>query len=190
MLQRSSVSRLHRDLRLSCVCFQKYLTDLKYTQQHTRGKIWRKTLGLVRSDTIEFQWGWTGTKTLHPSSSFFSDESSKHCRGSLLRLKVRPLKKQGDKTQCFKKNNVPQLSILRKKNMTLQMLIQRHCGSLSLAQREGKQRKLDRWKGVLMEGEGEVWRSQGWIVFLFESCKQAPCLCLMSTAQKTSHRTS
>lgn len=31
------------------------------------------------------------------------------------------------------------------------------------------ERKLDRWRGVLMEGEREVWRSQGWIVFLFLS---------------------
>ena len=32
-----------------------------------------------------------------------------------------------------------------------------------------RERKLDRWRGLLMEGEGEVWRSQGWIVFLFLS---------------------
>lgn len=32
-----------------------------------------------------------------------------------------------------------------------------------------REQKLDRWRGVLMEGEREVWRSQGWIVFLFLS---------------------
>lgn len=31
------------------------------------------------------------------------------------------------------------------------------------------ERKLDRWRSVLMGGEREVWRSQGWIVFLFPS---------------------
>lgn len=29
------------------------------------------------------------------------------------------------------------------------------------------ERELDRWRSVQMEGEREVWRSQGWIVFLF-----------------------
>lgn len=45
---------------------------------------------------------------------------------------------------------------------------------------------LDRWRGALMEGEREVWRSQGWIVF---PCKEAQGLWLMSTAQNTSYQT-
>lgn len=33
--------------------------------------------------------------------------------------------------------------------------------------RTKKKQKPTRWRGAMIEGEGEVWRSQGWIVFLF-----------------------
>ena len=76
-------------------------------------------------------------------------------------------------TRNSKKNNVRLNVDVKMRKKALQTLIQTHYSKQCLATGRGRERarerELDRWRGVLMEGEREVWRSQGWIVFLFLS---------------------